>query len=284
MLTGNKDVDRKILNILDDKDLVNVCKTNKKANIICNDQVFWMNRVFGRFGYVGGDTLRKYKKDRTWSEYYIKDLRNIGISNTPTPTFWKFFGYKTKNPSVNEYLISGAKDGRLDHVIISLKNGADIHIGNNYALIAASSNGYLEMVKYLVSQGADIHRKGNLINEGDDIHINDDSAIVIANYNGHVNVVKYLMSQGSEFNVDDGLIVSSSTGYLDLVKYLITLGTNIHAKKQALKQASYNGHLDIVRFLKRYLLINQELKNVNQDIMSTFKDNEKGEKLVDRFY
>jgi len=41
MLTGNKDVDRKILNELEDKDLVNVCQTNKQANLLCNDQVFW---------------------------------------------------------------------------------------------------------------------------------------------------------------------------------------------------------------------------------------------------
>ena len=60
MLTGNKDVDRKILNELEDKDLVNVCQANKQANSLCNDQVFWMNRVFDRFGYVGGDLLRKF--------------------------------------------------------------------------------------------------------------------------------------------------------------------------------------------------------------------------------
>ena len=45
MLTGNKDVDRKILNELEDKDLVNACQINKKAHTLCNDQVFWMNRV-----------------------------------------------------------------------------------------------------------------------------------------------------------------------------------------------------------------------------------------------
>ena len=45
MLTGNKYNDRKILNKLEDKDLVNVCQTNKKIFQLCDDQIFWMNRV-----------------------------------------------------------------------------------------------------------------------------------------------------------------------------------------------------------------------------------------------
>ncbi len=105
MLTGNKDVDRKILNELEDKDLVNLCQTNKKAHTLCNDQVFWMNRVFQKFGYVGGDVLRTNKgTDRSWSEYYIQDLRKINKDNA------------------DKYLMSGSKNNRLDHVIIALNN------------------------------------------------------------------------------------------------------------------------------------------------------------------
>ena len=71
MLTGNKNIDIKILNELEDVDLVKFCQVNKQANSICKDQVFWMNRVFNRFGYVGGNILRKYKGNKSWSEYYI---------------------------------------------------------------------------------------------------------------------------------------------------------------------------------------------------------------------
>ena len=81
MLTGNKDIDRKILNKLEDKDLVRVCKVNKEANSLCNDQVFWMNRIFSRFPKIGGDVLKANKGNRSWSEYYIKDLRKINKSN-----------------------------------------------------------------------------------------------------------------------------------------------------------------------------------------------------------
>ncbi len=165
MLTGNKDVDRKILNNLEDKDLVNLCQTNKKANSLCNDQVFWMNRVFQKFGDVGGDILRKYKKDLScsWSEYYIQYLRKINSTNA------------------NYYLTSGSWNGRLDFVIIALKNGANIHTNNDQALRWASRYGHLEIVKYLVSLGANIHT-------------NNDEALIWATGNNHTEVVKYLES------------------------------------------------------------------------------------------
>ena len=96
MLTGIKDVDRKILNELEDKDLVKACQVSKQADDICNDQTFQMNRVFNRFGYVGGDILRKNKGDRSWSEYYIQDLRKIQD--------------KTNN---NKYLEDGSKKWKI---------------------------------------------------------------------------------------------------------------------------------------------------------------------------
>ncbi len=160
-MIGNKDIDRKILNQLDDEDLVNMCQVNKKTHSLCNDQVFWMNRVFNRFGYVGGDILRKYKKNRSWSEYYIKDLRKINSTNA------------------NFKLIVGSDDGRLDRVIISLNIGANIHVYNDVSLRWASSAGHIEVVKYLVGHGVNIHA-------------DDDAALRWARQNGHTEIVKYL--------------------------------------------------------------------------------------------
>ena len=77
LLTGRKEINMKILSQLDDKDLVNFCKVNTKANEICRDQVFWMNRVFSRFPQVNRDRLRNNKGDRSWSDYYIYYLRKL---------------------------------------------------------------------------------------------------------------------------------------------------------------------------------------------------------------
>ncbi len=167
MLTGNKDVDRKILNELDDVDLVNVCQVNKKAQSLCNDQVFWMNRVFDRFGYVGGDVLRKYKGNRSWSEYYIQDLRKINKDNA------------------NDVVVDESINGRLDLVIIALKfdvNSDYIHI----AVREAARSGHLDVVKYLVEYGADLRSK---------------YIIEFAREGGHSDVVKYLVEHGADIPV-----------------------------------------------------------------------------------
>ena len=62
-----------------------------------------------------------------------------------------------------------------------VKQGADVHADDDYALQLAASNGQLEVVKYLVEQGADIHAW-------------DDYALRWAAENGQLEVVKYLKS------------------------------------------------------------------------------------------
>ncbi len=223
MLTGNKDVDRKILNNLEDKDLVNLCQVNKKAQSLCNDQVFWMNRVFLKFGYVGGDVLRTNKgTDRTWSEYYIKDLRKINSFNA------------------QKYLETGSYKGKLDHVIISLNLGANIQGEDGFALRIASQNGHLEIVKYLLGLDANIHG-------------GSDAALRWASYNGHIEVVKYLVGLGANIHTRDDLALrnASFNGHLDIVRYLVSNGADIHVRNDhALKVARRNGHIDVVKYLK----------------------------------
>ena len=58
LIGGDQNLVFKILNDLDDKSLVNYCKTNKKANKICNDQIFWMNRLLIKFPYIDLDLLK----------------------------------------------------------------------------------------------------------------------------------------------------------------------------------------------------------------------------------
>jgi len=152
-----------ILNKLDDKDMMNVFKTNKANKKICDDEDFWFQRILIKFPYLKEISLKKYKRDRTWAKYYIDDLRKIKFEN------------------VNEFLKRGSDNGRLDQIIISLNLGAYIHLGGNWPLHLASEKGHLDVVKFLVEKGADIH-------------VYDDYALYLANKNGHLNVVNYLES------------------------------------------------------------------------------------------
>tara|TARA_R110001599_G_scaffold130977_2_gene306562 strand:- start:84 stop:1172 length:1089 start_codon:yes stop_codon:yes gene_type:complete len=67
-----KDVQYEILNNLDDTDLLAYCSTHKEASQICNqDSMFWQVRTIKRFG-LDITTLKKYKGDRKWFDYYIE--------------------------------------------------------------------------------------------------------------------------------------------------------------------------------------------------------------------
>lgn len=204
MLTGIKDLDHIILNKLDDKDLVNVCQTNKKADEICNDQVFWLNRIKTKFPELTMDILNKYKRGRTWSDYYIKDL--IKIARIPA----------------NNVIVNGAYAERLDWIIEGLKNGADIntYLGN-YPLIIAVDAGNLDIVKYLVEHGADIH-------------IVHDFPLRSASEHGYLDIVKYLVEKGANINDVDlftkPLSLAGENGHLDVIKYLVENGADIRAR------------------------------------------------------
>src|SRR5665648_856485 len=119
MLTGNKNIDTKILNQLEDRDLVNVCQTNKLADQLCKDQTFWLNRILLKSN-IPIEILNKYKDGRTWSEYYIEDLSKI------TPV------------NANHTLLIESQYGRLDLVIMALNQGANIHFNNDEAVSWAS--------------------------------------------------------------------------------------------------------------------------------------------------
>lgn len=92
--TGNKDVDYKILQMLDDKELGKICSTNSYMKILCSDEHFWRNRTVNKFGeYLGDvDQLRQYKENNqidSWRNFYISLVNTVekmkeGIFNFTT--------------------------------------------------------------------------------------------------------------------------------------------------------------------------------------------------------
>ncbi len=216
MLTGIKNLDIEILNQLEDKDLVKICQTNQEINNICNDQQFWWKRILFKFPYISLKVLNENIGDRTWSDYYIYDLRKINPSNA------------------TQYLQHGTINNRLDHIAIAIRITTNI----DYAVIVASQYGYLGLVKFFVEQGADIHT------------IND-RALKMASYNDHLGVVKYLVERGANITLNNQAVVSASRkGHLAVVKYLIEKGADFQADNNfPVKIASRNGHLAVVKCL-----------------------------------
>lgn len=225
MFTGiSKDTDIEALLYLDDQDIARVCQANQYMRDLCNNnEDFWRKLIQVRFPYIPMEVLNKYKGDRSWSEYYIRDLRPVNISLTPT-----------------QDLVGAAEEGRLDHVMILVNNGAVINqYGDSISLLKAADRGYSDIVRYLVENGADVTKNNSL-------------HLLYAAKNGDSELVKYLIDRGSDIHVyEDGIITwAARNGDLDLVKYLVEKGVDIHAyNDSAVKWAHRKGYTDIVDYL-----------------------------------
>jgi len=272
-LSGIKDVDRVILEKLDDRELLKACSLDKYTwNNVCDD-AFLRRRLLSKYPQIA-----QYKLEtETWKRFFLRAVNYIALMKEKFNYLYTFGDFVTQYDLLKQYskdkndlLIESSEVGELALVIWSLKTGADIHYRNDYALIWASKNGHLETVKYLVEFGADIHAHDDyalrwaskngyletvkyLVDSGANIHALNDRALIWASENGHLETVKYLVKAGADIHSenDEALIWSSLNGHLEIVKYLVEAGADIHINDDApLRRANENGHLEVVNYLK----------------------------------
>ena len=171
--------------------------------------------------------------------------------------------------NINKQFIKASERGYLSIIKLLIELGADIHTGNDIAIVNASHGGNLPLVKLLIDFGANIHIQYNqiiviasaqghlsvvklLIENGIDIHIDNDRAIVWASQQGHLSVVKLLIDSGANVHAQDNrsLILASGRGHLSVVKLLIDSGADVHAQdNRSLILASDRGHSLVVKSL-----------------------------------
>lgn len=215
---------------LDDMTLLSACQSNKKIyQRVCNN--IWLGRIRTKFPYLSLDILNKYKGDRSWSEYYLNDLRKIS--------------------GTDKDLMSSLYNDRFDHFMVVVNNGGNIHYVDKYGnpiLIEALSLERPDIAMELIKMGADINQENT----------QKTTPLIEAIQNGYVDIVKVLISKGS--NVDQRtlndiipLIWASSAGKLEMVKELLAGGANINILNRdgynALMSASGAGHLNVVKEL-----------------------------------
>lgn len=255
-LTGVKSLDAEILNLLSDRDLTNMCKSNRYHREFCNsienDSILWMNRVLTKFPHVSIHIHRKDKKNRSWKQYYTEDLSRFNKSKLDANFILVYSAQQGKLASVmiaSENWLnlfwgcvafkSACNEGYLDVVKYLTSKGINVSFDNNYAIRSASYDGYLEMVEFLTSKGADV----NADNGG---------ALKWSSKNGHLEVVKFLVRNGANVakNVE-AITLASEKGHLEIVKFLVENGANIHAKNNyAIRIAKKYGHTEVIKFLE----------------------------------
>ena len=115
----------------------------------------------------------------------------------------------------------------------------------------ASRYNNLEMVKYFLEKGANI-----------------DEAIISASDSGHINLIEYFINQ----NMDMGYALqhASEHGHLEIVKMIICKCTYINnvRKRNAILWASWNGHVEIVKYFADHGTCTSGISNVCKEYIA----------------
>ena len=149
------------------------------------------------------------------------------------------------------------KEGHLDTAQELLRRGADIEVEyGESSLLGAAEGGHTHIATALLAARARIasHDTG------------PSTALCYAFEGGHVDTAQELLRRGAAIEVDGGasaLVGASAAGLLSHVEDLLNRGANIegvvdvnmstttpcYRPARALREASRNGHLEVVRFL-----------------------------------
>ncbi len=259
-----RDLDREILNKLNDKDMLKVCRINKYFyNHVCDDD--YLRKRFNKY-----ENIEEYRSDETLKYFFVRATYYISIMKTEfgfdyvKGDFVNQYDLLKNNYNIDSLLNSACEEGEITIVLDCLVKGADATRG----LVSASRQGYIDIVKLLVEKGADIHINRDspltwaslyghfevvvyLIENEADINANNGESLIVACKNGYIEIVQYLVEKGI---IDEaggiGLTWAASNGYYDIVKYLVEHGADIHTRQQAaLRWADEGGHKEIVQYL-----------------------------------
>ncbi len=224
-----RELQQEIMLNLDDKELTNICRTNKAAAEICRDESFWNLRIQKIYKV----DLSKYKEKDTYRKIYNK-LRKTEEKDEEWPENLILLavkkGYlpllklidKEENTIDSRYLETAAYHGRLEileYILKKVENDEDFEYNRDESLITAAGQGHLDIVKYLIEQDANITTKDE-----------DYTALERAAENGHLKVVIYLIEHGagkkdteSRFvgEKDIAASLAAKNGYTLIVEYLI---------------------------------------------------------------
>ena len=128
-LTGFRDPDLIILEILDDRSLFSLSKVDKYTNTLCKNEVFWRNRFIKTYGnYVKPNWT-------TWKELYLKIVYYLDGSTDD----W------------NKGMKGAAKGGHKNLVDFFISKGAN---NWNWGMNYAAEGGHKDLVDFFISKGA----------------------------------------------------------------------------------------------------------------------------------
>ena len=134
-------------------------------------------------------------------------------------------------------LVQASMWGKTETVKLLSKHGAKKNL--DWALEAASNGGHTEIVNFLFDYGVEV----------DDCDMFDTAALVEASRNGNADTVRFLLEQlGITNRLGVALRAASGEGHLDIVRLLSEYGS-ADDLGYALIEASRSGHTEVIKFL-----------------------------------
>lgn len=273
-LTNVKDLDLKILGYLDDRSLIEACKTNQQAKIICDTSPeFWHQRYIANYGARAASFKNK---DRSWKDYYLLTLHYDS----------KYFPNKVLEKATEKghvdiiklFLDNKAKLQGSRAIKIAAKNN-NIEILNllmpekyvdlqNDALEGAAEGGHEELIEKLINDGAGRSfrymtraltgaikgRHLELVNKFGKVS-DWNEALVAAAFVGDMDLINMALRHAAD-NLPAALNGAAEGGHMNLVTYFIDfINSSVqytqigNAIKNALMYAALGGHKEIVDYL-----------------------------------
>jgi len=210
--TGIRDLDREILlRIESERDLLNVCSTNKYALSLCND-TFFMNRIIRK--YPGA--YEHFKKgNKKWKEIYLHLLKYIDKLNLEYDFFYQrgdpklYYDILSRKNLNAEHAIEVATMNNLpDLVNYFIQKNDPYDIDFNASLVYAVAVNNRQLVNLFLSYGASFY----------------DGALLEAAKNKNVELVEFFLEKGA--NINEGLCGAVISEDWEWIEYFIKRGAN----------------------------------------------------------
>lgn len=212
------DVDTIIASKLDDKSLLQFCKTSKYGSELCKNQNFWMKRMEDKYP----EAVEYKSPNRTWKNYYLDII---------------YYLYKYGR-NIDGALVEASKKGRMDIVKYLIKRGAtDISGGFRAAIL----NGYKDLVDYFIEQAKIMGE------EWDDYDWN--YGLIHAAIGGHKDLIDYFIKLGAT-NYTSALLQAAYNGHYKLVDYLLPLVTELYDLRHVTNNLRNNGKIEMAEYIE----------------------------------
>lgn len=142
-----------------------------------------------------------------------------------------------------------------DIVSLLLKNGADIHVYNDYPLRMASYHGHVKIVKLLIKNGANINDSNALYN-----------ACFRSHSKKHEEIVKILLENGANVTNES---LCAAINNPNIMSLLLETGPDIHTNNNKVLRVACSrkyGNIDVIKLLlKAGAIIDDKIIKVATD-------------------